>query len=152
MFSARKGESLFFTFSSHHPSISPPFLCEGPSRVVGSPFRSLVRPRATSRALVRKRPLWRIKGRWESLRRWCLRIAKSEGIRRHTSFRTVTLSTWRCDAMRVWNALRRNISLLFDLLLWHRWWQLGEAYRRLQWTSDESFAFFLLFWKSIASW
>lgn len=70
MFSTRKGESLFFTFPSRHPSISPPFLCEGPSRVVGRLSLWVISPAAChfSGAPVRKRPLWRIKGRWETLR------------------------------------------------------------------------------------
>lgn len=68
-----------------------------------------------------------------------------EGIRRHTSFRIATLRTWRCDAMRVWNALRRDVSSLFDLLKWHRRWQLGKAYWRLYWTSHKWPTFFSLF-------
>lgn len=40
-----------------------------------------------------------------------------EATRWRASFRTAALGTWRRDAMRLRNALRRNVNLLFDLLV-----------------------------------
>lgn len=40
-----------------------------------------------------------------------------EATRWRASFRTAALGTWRRDVMRVQNALRRDVNLLFDLLV-----------------------------------
>lgn len=42
---------------------------------------------------------------------------RREATRWRASFRTAALGTWRRDAMRVRNALRRDVNLLFDLLV-----------------------------------